>query len=203
MRALPARLKRGISRLSRSSSALNVNEPQVLDEHMAVRKLRREQLHDLAVHQAAKLTPEILAEVTGQKKESAKGKDVLAIIGRIRRGDLEQIVLKLLANGALVLNDNDEITAAAEKLQAAAAPAERIRAAFAASDPKGSGYAVLDVFIKVMSQPTIYEHTREQEPLDEEHLVQLFAEYAGKGAKKIDYAQFSVAWSAKVALQNV
>ena len=195
--SIRSRLTRGMSRRSRASSSMQ--DPAVL---AAIKKLRREQLYELARQRANKLTPEGLAEATRQNARGLRSTDVHTMLNRMRRGDLEQVVLKLLADGDLVYDDNDQISAPTE-IQQKMSPAERIKAAFAANDPKATGFVGLDEFIRVMSQPEMYENVGGQEPLDEEQLVQLFAEHDSKGSKKIDHAQFASAWSAKAALQSV
>ena len=96
-------------RLSRQSVAATEDPERI----KAVKGLRREELSALLTQQVSsgQLKAELITEVTGKAIPEGKRtqKDLEAAIGKMRRGDHEQIVLKLLADGILALDGNGGI----------------------------------------------------------------------------------------------
>jgi hypothetical protein len=168
--------------------------------------MKRGQLAELAKEQAAKLTPEILAEVTGHGVVIRPKHDMRMTLARMRRGDLEQVVLRLLNDGALLLDENGTMgIVAGTDIET---PAEKLTAAFARFDPKGTGLVGLNDFIEVMSGETVYDsklwNSPDLEPLEEEDLILLFQKHGAKEHnQKIEYKTFVKGWPARSVLQTV
>jgi len=194
-------LGKRFSRVSRRTARRSTGvDPQFV---AALKRLSRDQLHAIVLEQVSggALTLEAVAQVAKGCTVPPEGKrtpnDVRNFVLKVRRGQLEELVLRQLANDAVGLDDDGSVVSLidAPTPAASANPVDVVLSAFKAVDPKGKGSVGLDDFLKAMSQPGIMPSGKE--PLDEDQLAAMFQTVDSKGDGYIQYRPFAERWVAE------